>query len=274
MKSKESRNLKKFPKLLENKTLYQIITEIYLKNQIRRQKMKNLKTPKINFTIALLFSSIALLSGCSDMVNSPTPGSSENINIGISMKADNAGLNHLDQIVIDDAKALIKEVEFETEGTGEDKEIEVGPFVIHFIIDGSIRTLASSTIPQGNFTKIKFQIHKPEDNEIPPDPEFMEGTSGNLRYSFIIKGKINSVPFVFKSRKSANIVINLDNAIGIQSGSKNVTILFSNAMWFLSNGITIDPRDPNNENEIDDNLKGSFRRAFEDNDKNGEPDGH
>jgi len=46
-------------------------------------------------------------------------------------------------------------------------------------------------------------------------------------------------------------------------------------IWFIENGIYIDPRDPVNSNDIDNNIKDNINqnfKAFKDNDKNGLPD--
>lgn len=235
--------------------------------------MNTLKS-KLQITAGIILLAIAIVfSGCSNNTSNPVSNTGSN-DMTVSLKADNGAFNgSQSSIVITDAKALVTEVELEKEGTAENEGIQISPFVIHFNTDGTLQQFTNALIKAGNFTKIKFQIHKPDDNESIPDPEFREGSGGNQRFSFIIKGTIDGNPFVFKSRQSANIVINLDNIVNMSAAAKNITILF-NSKWFDVNGITIDPRDPAHENEIDDNLHGSFRRAFEDNDKNGVPDGH
>jgi hypothetical protein len=236
--------------------------------------MENLKLNKLKTAGGLLLLSIAIIfSGCSNNTGNPVNSTGSQSDMSVSIKADNSANNPSSVIVIDDAKALITEVEFEKEGTAENEGVHIDPFVIHFKTDGTIGELTNATIKAGTFTKIKFKIHKPDDNEVLTDPEFREGSGGNQRFSFIIKGTIDGNPFVFKSKQSASIVINLDNNISLNSLNKNVTVLF-NTKWFDVNGVTIDPRDPGNENDIDNNLHGSFNRAFEDNDKNGVPDGH
>ena len=111
-----------------------------------------------------------------------------------------------------------------------------------------------------------------EDTEVIPEQEFREGTSSNQRYSFIIKGSYNGNPFVYKSRKSADIVIILNTPIVVGSGQRNITLLVNPALWFMNNGTVLDPTNSANDDLIDDNLKTSFKRAFRDDDKNGSPD--
>ena len=219
---------------------------------------------------------LVILSSCGD-AGSITSATNNNNGTGsssmsVSVKSDDAVLDNPGAIVITEAKALVTEMEFEKEGTAENQEIHMAPFVIHFDMNGSITNAITSTIPAGNFTKVKFQIHKPEDTETIPDSDFREGSSGNQRYSFIVKGTYNGTAFVYKSRKSANLVINLRKKLALQLSGKNITVLFSKLGWFKNGSVDLDPNSSQNENSIDDNLRNSFHDAFEDNNHDGHPD--
>lgn len=222
---------------------------------------------------AFLLLMTTIFGGCGENSVSSNNNSSGNgsDNVSLSIKADNSALDPLG-IVITEAKALINEVEVEQEPSGQDKEIRISPFVVHFNMNGALITITSGMIPSGNYNKIKFKIHKPEDNETPPDPEFKEGSSGNLRYSFIIKGTFNGNNFVYKSRKSASLVVTFPSPINFQELQRNITVLVNPSLWFRSGNVELDPGDPYNESIIDDNLKNSFRQAFKDDNKDGLPD--
>jgi hypothetical protein len=276
-KEKESRNRDFTPYLVKiysarshNDCLYSIENNLIHKTKNRKVKlMKTLKSlviPGILLAAGLLFMTLA---GCGDTgVSVP----SDNSQLSLSVKSETGGMDNSSAIVITEAKALIAEIELEKEPSGE-KELHIrDPFVIHFNPDGSIKEMGTKEIPNGSYSKIKFQIHKPEDTETPPDPEFKEGASGNLRYSFIIKGTYNGNSFVFKSRKSANLVINFDGVISINGTGINITILYEMLKWFKNGSSEVDPRNPEFENLIDDNIKTSFKLAFKDDDKNGQPD--
>jgi hypothetical protein len=211
--------------------------------------------------------------GCGDSMVSPSSQGNSNGSLTLSLKTSGNSNDDPLNIVIDQAKLLVKKVEFEAQGSENENEIEEGPFVINIDLAGGIKEISAGTIPSGAYDKVKFQIHKPDDNETPPDPEFKNGNSGNQRYSFIIKGTINGERFVYKSKKSIDLVVNLVSPINVQNIQNNITILLTQRIWFLINGNTVDPRDPAHENEIDDNLKNSFSQAFKDDDRNGEPDG-
>jgi hypothetical protein len=229
---------------------------------------------KMTLVLTLLAGAIFLLSGCNNNpVTTSTTGTgtgTDGDNISLSVQSsdnmsDNSG------IVITEAKGLLTEIEVESDSSS--KQVKAGPIVVQLDIAGINKVMTSGIIPTGTYRKIKFQLHKPEDSETIPDQEFREGSSGNKRYSFIIKGTYNGASFVYKSKKTINIVMDLTSPLNFTAKS-NLTILFDKLKWFTNASGDINPNDSGNENEIDDNLKNSFRKAFKDDDKNGVPDDH
>lgn len=178
--------------------------------------------------------------------------------------------NPTGDIHISEAKALFSKIE--VENSSGSREINLNSMVVNFNLTGDVKQIIEKSIPEGIYTKIKFQIHKPEDFETVSDPEFKTGTSGNQRFSVIIKGSYNGSAFVYKSRKSINIVLDFNRPVDIRNNMQNVTLLLQKNLWFLSNGITVNPNDDDNDDIIDDNIKKSFAKAFKDDDKNGRPD--
>lgn len=222
----------------------------------------------ISLSLTLL---ISTFSGCSKTDTSPVSAGGTTDNIGLSLKQDDAALdNPADTLIITSAKALINEVEVENSSPG--VEVHLAPFVINFNGSGTLQEILGARIPAGTYSKIKFKLHKPEDNETPPDPEFKEGTSGNQRFSFIIKGTFNGSSFVYKSKQSASLIINFISPVNFSTDKRNITLIFNKRSWFYKSGLR-DPRNPSFENEIDDNIRTSFKNAFKDDDKNGLPDG-
>ncbi|MBL8015995.1 MAG: hypothetical protein JNK43_01900 [Ignavibacteria bacterium] len=234
--------------------------------------MKENRTLKTTIVLGVVFIILlAFAAGCSeDSVVNNTGSGNNTGNTSMSVKMDESVLDAFP--VINEAKALITEVELETEPSGVSQEIRIAPVVIYFNTGGTLVSVTAANMPSGTWNKIKFKIHKPEDTEPIPDPEFREGTSGNQRYSFIVKGVYNGNPFVYKSRKSADIVINLPAPITTGSTSRNLTVLVNPSLWFNNGGVVLDPTNPSNDDMIDDNLKNSFRRAFKDDNSDGQPD--
>ena len=236
----------------------------------------NIRKKSIGTTILLGILFVILLaftSGCSDdssITNSNGTGNNTD-NTSLSVKLDES-VTFANYPVITEAKALITEIELETEPSGISQEIRISPVVIYFNTGGQVISVTAANLPSGTWNKIKLQIHKPEDTEPIPDPEFREGTSGNQRHSFIIKGTYNGNAFVYKSRKRADIIINLSTPLTTGNGSRNITLLVNPSLWFMNNGNVLDPTNSSNDDIIDDNLKNSFKRGFRDDNKDGRPD--
>jgi hypothetical protein len=187
-----------------------------------------------------------------------------------------------DTITLDTVKILLRDVKlkYETESENDisnddDDEVlvKVGPFVVYLNLNGVTTDFAVSNIPAGTYNEVKFKIHKIEASDSPPDPEFEEGDDNSLRYSVIVKGIYNSIPFVYKSRKSAHQKIDFENPLVVESNTfTNLTITVDPSKWFVKDNMILDPTDPANENDIDNNIKDSFKQCFKDDDHNGDND--
>jgi hypothetical protein len=190
----------------------------------------------------------------------------------VSVKADDNSLDDPAPVVITEAKALITNVEFEKQSDGRNQLHQPGPFVITFALNGTLKEMGTQYIIRDNYTKIKFQLHKPEETETPTDPEFKDGSGINQRYSFIIKGTYNGSAFVYKSKQAENVSITFDKVENINLKANNVTVLFNKLRWFKNGSADLNPNDPQNESLIDNNIRTSFSEAFKDDNKDGVPD--
>lgn len=225
-------------------------------------KMKNLISPALLLSTLFIF-----FIGCDENGGITIPSGATELTVSAM---SNKGLdNPAAVVVITEVKAIINEVQFEQESNQNNQTITFSPFVVHFSTDGSLSEITTKFIVKDFYTKAKFQIHKPGENETPSDPEFI---SGGQRYSFIIKGTYNGNNFVYKSRSSANIVISFNKTEDINLKKMNVTIAFNELGWFKNGSADLDPSNPQNESMIDNNIKNSFKAVFIDNDKNGIPD--
>jgi hypothetical protein len=225
----------------------------------------------IGLLIAFLFFGL-LVSGCNTNSNPLDPETGNN-NVSLSFKTiSSEGDDPMGSVVIQSAKVLLKKVQFK-QPNDHDVDVKTGPFVVNLNLDGTVNTVTAGNVPPDIYNRVKFVIHKPEDFETPPDPEFKNGTSGNSRFSVIIKGTYNGNSFVYKSGKSMSQEITFPSPITVSGDTEvNVTFVVNMSNWFTRNGVELDPENENNWNDIDDNIKDSFERAFKDNNKSGSPD--
>jgi len=188
--------------------------------------------------------------------------------------------------VLTEVKILIRDIKLEKESDGESEgdegnneteteEIKIGPIVVNLNPGGMTTDFVVDNIPAGIYDELKFEIHKLEAFETPPDPEFRDGDDSSQRYSVIVKGQFNNnlTQFTYKSRKSAHQELEFENLLTVEDGtSTNLTITVDPYSWFYKDGLFLDPTDTANEDDIDNNIEHSFKRAFEDDDYDGEDD--
>lgn len=239
--------------------------------------MKNIKSI-IKLKVYALFL-IAVIStagfyGCSDSNNSVEPVTADNVGLNAIGSTDSAG-DSQNYFILDTVKILIKDIKLNVANNNQDSNnFKTGPFVLYINTFSTINEISTALIPAGSYDKIKFEIHKLNNNEVSPDPEFSDA---NGTYSVIVKGWYLGNYFVYKSSKSAHQMINFSDTIPLATtGARtNITLVVKPYIWFIKNNVYMDPNVPANSNDIDNNIKDNFKnnlKAFRDNDKNGVPD--
>ncbi len=230
---------------------------------MRRTELKKL------LTTGIVAVSMIMLSACKSS-NSSSPGQS------LSMMVDfTAAKAASDTVILSSAKVLIKEIEFENDALEDSAELEIGPFLVNLNLAGGLTEIATGDLPNGTYDKIKFEIHKAEDDgETHGDTAFYNGPADDERFSFIISGTYNDTAFTYKSQKGVEQESDLNPPIVISDSLKdvNVTLIVNPSGWFKKNGNFLDPRNEANRSDIDDNIKNSFRKAVEDDDHDGHED--
>ena len=169
-----------------------------------------------------------------------------------------------------EVKILMKEIKIKNQASTDDLQVKTGPFVVQLNLQSRITQFAVATIPAGNYDRVKFEIHKVDEAETPPDPEFKEGLESEFRFSAIVKGEIEGTPFNYRSRKSAKQDIKIEGDIVVEeNGSANLSITVDPYSWFYEGDKFLDPNDPANESKIENNFQYGFKNAFKDSDKDG-----
>ena len=234
-----------------------------------------MKTSIFKYNVSVLILAIIIsaagIYGCN---NSTTVApQADNLSFSGMSSVDTVGDNQT-FFVLDTVKILIKDIKVDAANSKEDSmDFKVGPFVLFLNLTSSINNISTALIPAGDYRKIKFEIHKLNDNEAVPDPDFADA---NGRYSVVIKGWYLGNYFIYKSTKSAHQKLQFPKDIPLSfTSANNVTLIVRPYIWFIKNGTYLDPRVAANSNDIDNNIKDNINhnfKAFRDNDKNGIPD--
>lgn len=176
-------------------------------------------------------------------------------------------------LLLTEVKQLIRNLKLDRLEDNGSSDVKIGPFVVHLDPDGFNTGTEVNNIPAGMYKRVKFEMHKLEDNETPPDSEFKDGNSGSERYSLIVKGSYNNEPFVYKSQRTIYQEIEFAPPLTINdSKAFNFKIKVNPYSWFFENGDYINPIDEANRSEIEMKIEHSFKDAYKDSNKDGIPD--
>ena len=154
-----------------------------------------------------------------------------------------------------------KDDEDEDEG-----EVKVGPFIAVFDASGE-HIISEVMIPPGTYDRIKFEIHKLNENEdmaLLNDSLFGDFVNGG-RYTVIIDGWSyvggKKYAFTYKSSLTTNVEVAIDSGARFDSTkSYNLTLVFDPKIVFGRPGAPpYDPRDPDNHEAIDRLLARAIR---------------
>lgn len=228
-----------------------------------------MKTQALFITAA--FATALIVAGCNENPTSPETGPA--ISLSIAAQSSGSAAQSSGTLTLESAKVLLKRIQFHRYPSNDSSDIKTAMIAVPLNLNGPVNTVAASNVPAGQYDRIKFRIHKPEDTEPIPDPEFREGASGDLRYSVIVRGTHNGRSFVFKSREVTYQEIRFATPITVGNNQTvNVTLVVDPASWFMRNGAALDPADESNRQRIDEAIKESFRNAVVDNNRDGRAD--
>jgi hypothetical protein len=229
--------------------------------------MSKLSSITVKYFLTLITAIVlSCTNGCGeDSVTTPT----DNVDMSVMSSGDTLN-DRIGILVLDTVKVLIKDIKLNVANNAQDStNFKVGPYVLYLNLASSVNIINSAFIPVGTYDKVKFEIHKLEDSETIPDPDFADV---NGRYSVVVKGRFSGISFVYKSNKSAHQKLTFPGNLQVSS---NITLHIKPYIWFIKNGVYLDPGDPANESDIDNNIKDNINnnfKCFVDNDRNGQPD--
>lgn len=240
-------------------------------------KVQNTSNPRFylkRFTSYFAFGFLYILliiffTSCQDNQGDIITSSAGENNLSAGFFSAAGGDNSLQ---LTEAKFVLRKLVLEQENSENESEIKLGPFIIHLDMGLKVVTAGIAKLPFGAYDEVKFQVHKPTPNDGITDPDFIE--SNSRRYSVVVRGYYNTIPFTYKTDLTVAKEIEFEGA-PVSIGAVPlvyITIKLDPYSWFWVDGIYLDPSDENNRHLIDQNIKQSLRRAFRDMDQNGEPD--
>lgn len=219
--------------------------------------------------------------------------------------ATGAALAIGDHVTLDRARFLIRKVALEPEGTDaaeapagvgtpdgsgsvtaahpsgtpevgedagpDDAVVWLGPLVIDLsgaALDGGVKLVFDEPVPAGTYESLKIQIHGLTPGESVADADFAP-----LGHSIILGLHVDGTPVTFTSDLTATAEVEGPFVVA-EGGKANVTLTIDPTGWFTApDGTFLDPGVDANRSAIEQNIRKSIR-GFQDDDRDGKPDGH
>jgi hypothetical protein len=239
-------------------------------NVIRGAVMQKLSFQNIVMLFAIPALVICGAAGCKDM-GVQSPDTSENVRLSIRAAGSVLEKPAHEVLHITSVKILLKKITFKQSTSDDSADVYSGPSVVELDFSTQLHDVVVTRVRPGSYDRVRFTIHKPEDQEQLLDSVFADDAGGSALYSVVVTGAYHETPFVYKFRESATQEISFLNPLTVpESGTVNVTLRIDPYVWFTDGLLIFDPF--NQRNEIDDRLRQSIAEAYRDNDRNGEPD--
>lgn len=216
----------------------------------------------------------SLLAACSS-----NDTSSPDANFTLSARIDNVSSGSVstkgpatagdvaDSVIVSRVRVLVRRIVLHPAGmqdSSSDPVVKSGPFVL-MADSTSNRVIASVHLASGSYDKLKFEMHRFSSSEVPMyrnDTTFSDFVSDD-RYSVIIDGYVLRKgvmsAFVYRSDVTSNVTLSSTTVEIPSTGMYVAALVFSTASAFRGANGFLDPADPKNESQIDNNIRSAFR---------------
>lgn len=224
-----------------------------------------------SISLAVVAAVSLIIAGCSDddaagdNIRMQAEISSSTVSRSYSGKNSPMAGDTVESLTANSVKALLSEIKLKYKDSITEAKIKTGPAILS-VVDGVPQLTVSSFVPEGTYDKVHFKFHKLEDDEalqFSGDPAFSEFVTPE-RYTIIIEGTLTSggstVPFVYRSR--INQELKFETAEFSVAGDMTILALDFNMPTIFKDkktGAVLDPRDPENKDEIDEGIKAALK---------------
>jgi hypothetical protein len=218
--------------------------------------------------------------------------SSNNSSVGLGARAGTAAstaaaplgqqaqaLNTCDGFVITRLRMVISEVKLEAEETASDAgsssgeiEFKSAPSLLDLpqsaLDSGTTTQVTVAEVPAGTYHEIKFKIHKISQSEAGSDQGLlaMAQQNASVMVDYTASGATRPA-FV----SSVDAQQKLEGTFPLTDGDHSLTLNIDASTWFTKGTTCMDPANPANQSDIDNNIQKSLK-AYKDDDHDGHED--
>lgn len=160
-----------------------------------------------------------------------------------------------DELVVDDAKVLVGEVELE--GRTEASEVSFDAMVLEIGLAGEATPVDLDDVPARKYQEIGLELARGGQVD-GLDHDFADGDS------IVVNGTYAGEAFTFSSGWAPEIEFDISGLRVRDGEDAQITITFDVAAWFVDgDGGVLDPSDPDNADQIESNIASSIDAEIE-----------
>ncbi|MGH8003230.1 MAG: hypothetical protein ACRECJ_00695 [Limisphaerales bacterium] len=176
-----------------------------------------------------------------------------------------SSLSTVDSVTLTEAKVVFSRIEFKNvEGGNADFRFRE-PLIVALNLAGAEQNLRNFVVSPGTFDLTRFDIHKLDENDTLPFNQNPDMQDLSVRVTGFLNG-ITESTFVFTSSIDEEVQKQLAQPFSVQPGETTTVVFqFDTSRWFVFNNLVLDPRDRNNRDEIENNIKTAFEAFAEGN---------
>lgn len=206
----------------------------------------------------LLFSLLLLGSACG-LVDANQSGKGSTVSVvmtGASRSMAKTFISNGDTLVISEVKLHIDELELESDNE-DSLDFELENTLISLPVDGTPYQLTDRTVPSGIYKEFELKVERPDDSQSrPSDTDFWDETG---RYSVVVKGTWNGLPFTYRSSQDLEIEIEFEPELIVdENNGYTIELNVDYGSWFTANGIAVNPTLSLNRSGIEARMRNSF----------------
>lgn len=224
---------------------------------------------KLYKSLSVLIISLIAITGC----NTTNSGNSGPTDVAVTMQVQTSSSKFKTMSVdsLTEVKLLVEELELES-ASEDSLDFEAEDLVVNIPLDGSELELTSRQLSNGIYDEFEMEIENDDDGQQVSDTSFY---NNGETYSIVVSGVYNGEDFTYKVDEDFEIEMELNPVIEITDNTKSaaVAINFDPTEWFVDNsGNPLDPKDPSNDEIIEENIKNSFEAEGEEDEEDDDND--
>lgn len=218
----------------------------------------------------LTLASAAFVSGCMD---GPAAPQQPTVTVSLTTGPRTSGKVSAGTVEVTSAKILLRSIRFHSALSDDSADVATGSMIVALNLTGELTQVVAQDVRAGTYDRIRFRLHKPEDFEPVGDPDFRVGSSGDERFSTVVRGTSSGMPFLFRSNQSAEQELQIQPPLVVREDqTTNLTMILNVSRWFQGPDGALDPLRVEDASLIEDNIKDSFENVFPDDDRDGRAD--